>query len=343
MSEYRVFISYRHDDVEKVEILADILRKNGLEPMWTPDIRAGSGFTQEIMDFIAHSHIFVPFITKDSIERGWVNQEIGYAKALNIPILPISLDELPPGMISDLQAVKWDDNQIKMKDRLSCNKFNKIIESTKTKPLFECGYLFHERTQMIADFSKRIRYMGSGYHGHVRQKSRLSSFQIPDKPINDEIWQERDKVDLSETSFKLLRKERQELEKHVAKCGFSLIIDPNIAIKENGAEIAKVRIGVLLDFLNEIKNENTKIVMDQGKIDQNLTMVGDWFAALAAVQILKKGSIKQTIFTRHAPTLRKLIETFDNEIDGLLSKQKLSANESKNYAIGQLEELQEKL
>lgn len=338
MSKYRVFISYRHADEAKVEILADILRENGLEPMWDPDIRAGSGFGQVIMDFIAHSHIFVPFITTDSIERGWVNQEIGYAKALNIPILPISLDELPPGMISHLQAEKWDDNQEKMKHKLSYKKFKRIILSTQTKPLFECAYLFPERTQMIADFSKRILCMGSGYHGHVRQKARLSSFQIPDRPTNHQIWIERDDEGFpDENRYRLLRNERQWLERHVKECGCSLIIDPDITIERCDDKVAKIRINLLLEFLREVDHPEVKVAIAK-ELKENITLVGDYFGAFAVNLTKREKGFRQTIFTRHAPTVQRFIKSFDDEIDSLLEDQNVSAEESKNHVIGQLEE-----
>lgn len=333
---YRVFISYRHSDKSKVKNLVEILEENGLEPMWSQDLKPGGGFTQDIMDFIAHSHVFVPFLTKDSIERGWVNQEIGYAKALNIPILPICLEEIPSGMINDKHKLEWEENTEKLKNILSYEYFERLIVSEKPKPLFEIGNYHNERTQMIGDFSKSVLCMG--YHGHIRQKARLSSFQIPDLPPNHQIWSERDNSGYDEHRFTLLRRERNLLNMHVEICGCSLIIDPIQTIDRNGNDIARVRIQLLIEYLEKIKNPNVKVAISSNLI-QNVTMVGDWFGAMAVFLAAQRRGFIQTVFTRNAPTIRKMIKSFDDEIDNLLKEQGLSPEESKNHVIDELKNI----
>ena len=108
-NKYRVFISYSHQDAELVDRISSILEENGLQPMLDSDFASGQGFTNQIKNFIAHSHVFMPVITKDSSNRGWVHQEIGYAMALNVPVLPVCRGEMPGQMISHLQAIKWND------------------------------------------------------------------------------------------------------------------------------------------------------------------------------------------------------------------------------------------
>jgi hypothetical protein len=345
MSKYRVFISYQHDDEPKVEKLDRILKANGLEPMWSRDLQPAMGFTERIMKFIAHSHFFIPFITEDSVERGWVNQEIGYAKALNIPILPICLDEIPGGMIEGLQKIEWDEDDQVLSKQLSKEFFHfyfeNLIDTNEIKPLFECGLSFTDRTQMIADFSQNA--IGMGYHGHVRQKARLSSFQIPDKPISNKIWVERDgEGDPDGNRFRILRRERRWLEKHVDECGCSLIIDPETTKNRRENEIVKIRINILLEFLREIDHPEVKVAI-ANDLKENITLVGNWFGALAVNLSGKEKGFKQTIFTRHAPTVQRFINSFDDEINDLLKEQKVSAEESKNYAINQLEEICDKL
>ncbi|WP_321421350.1 toll/interleukin-1 receptor domain-containing protein [uncultured Methanobacterium sp.] len=347
MSKYRVFISFMHEDKIKVERLAKILKDNGLEPMWSKNLQPSIPFTNEIMRFIAHSHFFIPFITKASIKRGWVNQEIGYAKALNIPILPIclDLDETQMGMIEGLQIIEWNENDEVLSEQLSNDffkhYFENLMDPMEIKPLFECGALFGDRTKMIADFSQNI--IGMGYTGHVRQKARLSSFQIPDRPTNHKIWVERDGEGVpDESRYRLLRKERQWLEKHVKECGCSLIIDPNVTIKRKGDEVAKIRINLLLDFLREVDHPEVKVAIAED-MKENITLVGDWFGALAVNLSEREKGFRQTIFTRHAPTVQRFINSFDDEINDLLKEQKVSAEESKKHAINQLKEICDKL
>ena len=110
-NKYRVFISYSHEDMRLVEKITTILKENGLQPMFDKGFTSGHGFTDQIKNFISHAHVFMPVITKESGCRGWVHQEIGYAMAMNIPVLPVSLGEMPGQMISHLQAIKWEDKR----------------------------------------------------------------------------------------------------------------------------------------------------------------------------------------------------------------------------------------
>jgi len=106
----RVFISYSHRDKEFVKELILFLEKEcAVKVIWDNNLTAGSGFHEQIKDSIASAHIFMPLITKESSERGWVHQEIGYAMALNIPVLPVTTENLDPGgMLQMLHAVKID-------------------------------------------------------------------------------------------------------------------------------------------------------------------------------------------------------------------------------------------
>ena len=99
---YRIFISYSHEDRRLARILANILEENGLIPMWDENFTWGHGFPEQIKNFISHAHVFVPIVTKASSKRGWVHQEIGYARALNIPILPIGSEH--PDTVITLRA-----------------------------------------------------------------------------------------------------------------------------------------------------------------------------------------------------------------------------------------------
>ncbi len=88
MSSYRVFISHSHKDRRLVKNIVKALEGNGLKPMWDRNFMSGHGFHEQIKNFIAHAHVFMPFFTEASSKRGWVHQEIGYAMALNVSVLP---------------------------------------------------------------------------------------------------------------------------------------------------------------------------------------------------------------------------------------------------------------
>ena len=73
--------------------------------LWDRSFALGSGFHEQIKTQIAYAHVFIPIITPSSSARGWVHQEIGYAIAMNVPVLPVALKELPDAMIGPLHAV----------------------------------------------------------------------------------------------------------------------------------------------------------------------------------------------------------------------------------------------
>ena len=47
-------------------------------------------------------------ITEEAERRGWVHQEIGYAVAMNVPVLPVVEGEPPSGIIRTHEAVRLD-------------------------------------------------------------------------------------------------------------------------------------------------------------------------------------------------------------------------------------------
>ncbi len=84
------YISYSHQDKALAEKICAVIQNLGLAPLWDEDFAAGQGFHDQIKRFIAHAHVVMPIITPASSDHGWVHQEIGYAVAMQIPVLPIA-------------------------------------------------------------------------------------------------------------------------------------------------------------------------------------------------------------------------------------------------------------
>ena len=132
----------------------------------------------------------MPIITAESSKRGWVHQEIGYAMALNIPVLPVTTENLDPdGMLQFIHAVKIDAKAANMEQFLNILTFQTLLSKSKTVPLFQCAHLPEERTKMITEYAKKITDMDR--FGMVRQKGGLSSFHIPDECILNPVWSDR--------------------------------------------------------------------------------------------------------------------------------------------------------
>jgi len=341
--QYRVFISYSREDSDLVDQIVKVLQQNNLYPMHDKGFGPGEGFPDQIKNYIAHSHVFMPVITKESGKRGWVHQEIGYAMALNIPILPISYGEDPGQMIRDFQAFAWDDSPKgleKNKDRLSYQVIESIIRRAQSNspPLFACAELQEDRTKLIVDYARKVIDLNS--YGHVRQKGALSSFHIPDKPVTHPVWKERyGSFEISEYRCRLQRDERIVLEEHARAKGCSIIIDPYLTYGTYGAPAKKSRIKELLIFLESMPADKVTVAIhkDMPKA-HNIILVGNWFAAESVSAAIGKG-YQQTIFTRHAPTIQSKVELFDREFEEILKIQGIKSQESLDNAIKILKEI----
>jgi hypothetical protein len=329
-TNYRVFVSYSHDDRQHVEKIVDVLRSNGLIPMWDEDFLYGSGFHDQIKNFIAHSHVFVPFITRESSQRGWVHQEIGYAMAQNIPILPITLDRIPGEMLQQLHAIPYSESTKELKNRLNRTVIERLVNraSSKTKPLYFCAALPDERTMMMVEYATIV--LDLGYYGMVRQKGGLSSFHIPDKPISHIAYHTRYGNQYRESRCRMQKEERQILEKHAKAAGCRLIVDPYIDYSHYGPQAKAARLSELIEYLNTAIASNAKIeivAVKPERSEDHLTIVGDWFAANAISASIGTG-IRQTIFTRHAPSIQDLLKDFDEEFRQHLNDMGITAEDS---------------
>jgi len=336
-NKYRVFISYSHQDAELVDRISSILEENGLQPMLDKGFSSGHGFTNQIKNFIAHSHVFMPVITKESSSRGWVHQEIGFFGALNIPVLPISNGQMPGQMIQELQAVRWEEGKYwrrKNKPKLSMKVFDSLVRRAQLDPqaLFECAQYQEERTAMMVAYAKKV--MDLDAFGHVRQKGALSSFHIPDKPITHPDWEARyGSHKPGDYRCRLQRDERLALEEHARQWGCSLIIDPSLTFRKYGEAARKARLRELLAFLESMPDHLVRVAVNEKmSTSSSITIVGNWFLAESMSAAMGKG-YQQTIFTRHAPSIQAKLELFDREMNELLKTQKGGAANSKRYAI----------
>jgi hypothetical protein len=350
VSAYRVFVSYSGQDRELVEKITVVLKENGLRPMWMGEFTYIHDFPEQIKTCIAHAHVFMPVITPSSSSRGWVHQEIGYALALNVPFFCISKGALPAEMMQQLNALVLDESSDvqtdieKLRLELSKAKLERIAERWKDKKyaLHVCADDPPQRADMMTKYADDVRSMGE--FGCVRQKGALSSFHIPDKSITHGIWRQRyggfDRGDFHCTHQ---LHERIALEKHAKEEGCRLIIDPSIEYDQWGAHARKVRLETLVEFLRSDVGEKAQVAINRKMArGQSLTLVGDWFAA-ESVSGTIQGGYKQTIFTRHAPSVVTRVESFDREFAELLAEAGWSAETSRASALERLDDLIEKI
>ena len=260
---YRVFISYAHADRSLVEALDAILAASNLVPLWDKDITPGNPFTQEIKDLIARAHIFMPLITENSYTRPWVHQETGFAIALDIPILPLSVDAAPSEMISQVQAISVDGDLSDLADQLTQIDLEKLVVPKPNRPLgtFYVADLPEDRTESMIRYANWV--MEIGEYAPLRLQARYSVFAIPDEAIDHPLWSQREgDARRSDHLRSLQRGERQILERHARMAGCRLIIDPTAStLSEQGSMAQAARQRALLDFLKGMPPEKVEVVM----------------------------------------------------------------------------------
>lgn len=370
-TKYRIFISYSSKDKDQKDILTKVLENNGLCPVSNSEFSLGHGFLDQIKKFISHAHVFMPVISRSSNKSSWVHEEIGLAIAHNIPVLPIVIEKksLPKDMIQEFQAIK---SKLKTKDskkltrrknrlskRLTWNEIDRLVKSSERglrRPIYECAYLHLERTLMLVKYASDVENFFRQEPKFYRQSGGLSSFHIPNSSPDGEEFRLRyfggnERVD---TLNQNLREERIIFEKFAREWGFKIIIDLDLEFeesKENALIIRNSRLKTLLKFFEGLpqspsKSDSKFEVLIDKNLDKrrNVIIVGDLFLAESLAGYQGQG-LKQTMFTRHAATIKKQIELFDTRFEELKNEQSedTSVEHAKAEIVKRLKKIRTKL
>jgi hypothetical protein len=345
MSKYRVFISYSHDEREKYEIVREALEHVDLVPWSDANLSVGpTGFTEQIQDLISHSHLFVPIITPLSHQRGWVHQEIGFAVAMRIPVIPICIGKLPDGMIGMAQAIVLDELNSEIVTRLRSQDFNELIAQAGESwlPSGECAHEPGMRAQVIKRLADEARRTLGNLC--VRHSGGLSSFRIPNASADRAVWKahyadhQRDAE-----NYKHYRGERNALVSHADRAGCKLIVNYGVDLdKAYGDGAWSSRIRTLVEYLETLPDEKVEIALVTKSVPHAFLAVGDWFLAESAAVRPVRG-IQNTLFATHAPSIDRRIREFDQDLSHLLTEQKSPVGASRSWAIEVLKKRMEEL
>jgi hypothetical protein len=337
---YRIFVSYSHEDKPFVRQVVQILRDNGLWPMWDEEFAFGHGFDQQIRNFIAHAHVFLPVITPGSSVRGWVHQEIGYGLALNVPVLPVAVGALPGQMLQTLHAIRVEDGPAGMDElrrALTRAVLDRLVEPARepSRAPYQCAAVQEERSILMERHARDVLRLG--YRGRVRQRQAHSAFDIPDKPVSHPAWRERyGPLPRSTYQCELIRAERLALGEHARDAGCSLILNLTRTFDQYGPAVRAARLKVLRAFLASMPDDKVIVAIDPAMAGGSLVQVGDWFAA-ESVYGTQGAGYRQTIFTRHAPSMQRRVEEFDAELYRLLEEAGVPAGQSRVAAIASID------
>lgn len=117
----KIFISHAHEDKIIAGGLKTSLESLGYQAFVAhDDILPLTEWRKEIVKALDECKAFIVIISLNSNKSQWVHQEIGYACARNVLIIPIKTDsENPTALISDIQALSF---QIASDQRYHDNK-----------------------------------------------------------------------------------------------------------------------------------------------------------------------------------------------------------------------------
>ncbi|MEX2215133.1 MAG: toll/interleukin-1 receptor domain-containing protein [Phycisphaeraceae bacterium] len=336
MYPFRVFISYSHADSPLADRIRFHIAQLGASPMADVEFVPGVSFTDEIMDRIAHAHVFVPILTESASQRLWVHQEIGYAMGSRVPILPLAVGSLPEGLVEKLHALTLSPDLSDLETRFTSRRFDDVIRRGRNEvgPVYEAAGSADQRTDLLVRYSQGALRYG---HGRVKQMSAFTSFSIPDQRHTSTIWDDREgPTRHSEHVRRQLRQERQLLEQHARQKGCDLIIKPGVRALNCGPKGTLTRLQLLREFLASMSDELCNVAIHHDPLHGNLTIVDDWFVADAVVPYGGVGYLK-TMFTRHAPTVLDHVAEFDQLMKDLLAETPLDGRSSRLVAIEQLD------
>ncbi|RPJ60470.1 MAG: hypothetical protein EHM23_10280 [Acidobacteria bacterium] len=246
-----------------------------------------------------------------------MHQEIGYAMGVNIPVIPLAVGKFPGELIQQIHAIRVDPDKLSnLMTQLSLDRLEALIEqySESGNAFNRCADFPEARSAMMVQHANDVLRLG--VCALVRQKGGLSSFHIPTETLSHPAWQKRygDRQRGME-HCRLQRRERMALTRHAKEAGCKLIINPTLQYVADGTMARVARLESLLHFLESMPDEKCFVAI-KPKMDhpESITILGNWFCAESVSAQVGQGYF-QTIFTRHAPTLRDKIEAFDQEFE----------------------------
>lgn len=372
---YRIFISYSHEDKDLAGRLISHLKALSLFPITDREIRIGEAFSEEIRDMIECAHVFMPLVTEKSNERLWVQQEIGYATAVHVPLYPITIVKELKGMHEHIQGIYISQAEAEdtgkvpqiIEERLTYATVDDLVRRARLRPRigrYACAMFWIERQEILATLTEGALKEGCTLKKsktadvdpnvwRLRHHTRFGSFTIPDANASSQTWSVRD-FDRYQTQYErqLLRRERRAMEDYMKCFGCDMIIrpmkvEPKAAGKENDDSAfnrthslgTAFRLSLLIDFISEHMDDdrlNVVIPEQENSITGNLIIVGDWFATEAVLPRNVGATYDRTMFTRHAPTVLNMIARFEQDFQDSLPKGPDAREVAKQQALDKL-------
>jgi nucleoside 2-deoxyribosyltransferase len=109
---YTIFFSHNSDDIQWVKQIEHRLWQEGIKPyLFQTDPHPGKSVTKKIENAIRDSDALVVLVTELGQDSKWLNAEVGYAKAAEVPIIPLvdeNIEKPVIPFIGDSEYIKVD-------------------------------------------------------------------------------------------------------------------------------------------------------------------------------------------------------------------------------------------
>lgn len=204
----KVFISYASEDNAKMKVLKRTIEekfKRKYEVIIVADRKEpGKPLTTKVMNGLKESHIFIPILTSNSIKNQWVNQEIGYATAINIYD---EIDKIKIFPIVDKKIENKLKGFIHKQLDLSFSFIANASSSQKKQPSYKkcCAEVCQHLRSLMP--KKKVKIKDTFLHQQVSYESllayanrRYKDFKHDDHRINNLLWR-----DLNKNKYKILK------------------------------------------------------------------------------------------------------------------------------------------
>lgn len=335
MYPYRVFVGYARINGGLRKRVAALLKEFGLTPVSDEGILPGSRFPDGIRKLISQAHVFMPIITSDAGDRAWVNQEIGYALALAIPIVALAVDgQLPSGMLENVQWIATGSDLEGLRKILEEGGFEGVIrpQALPQRPVQIVEWA-EQRSQFISTYANDL--WDQDNYCRIRHRGLVTTFSIPDEEdLDHSVWQGCGPAFNTPFLREIFLKERRALERHARKAGCSLIVNSAMPLDEAFVGSRPWRLKILKEFLESMPDELVDVTFMQSPATGSVLLVGDSF--LACSHAPKTGGYRQSAIVWHAPTVLRECEEFDRQMAAGLRTSGLDRTKSRSAAIARL-------
>jgi hypothetical protein len=268
----------------------------------------------------------MPLLTKISHKRPWVHEEIGYAFAVGIPVLPVLVGVKPGEMTVTCQAIQSDLALEGIDQSLRTAGLNGIVAIARRKAgpfQVRAARYPEDRAKLLYESAQAL--IDKSQFGMVRKRSWLSCFSIPDRTENNPAWNAYEGDAHRTDHFRIhLRNERNAMEKHAREAGCKLMLYLQPTPRQftiGGEQMFRARLSNLIEFAQKMPEAGLSLVVLNELPVGTTTIVGDWF--LSDGLVASADGVRETFVSWHAPTVLNRIEQFDREFNELAGERAL--------------------